>query len=706
MNLPFSRSLKLDVLLKTGSLTFFAILLVVIFNFFSTKNLLLDNNKLVIFKQNQSIVERINEYITRVKEFHNVAVASFSNKNIEAASMLETLLHNVKEIDNLTRMTFYSTNGSLLCAEELQKTDKKDQVYAGQPVLPDYNFALISKNSTNAPTKIAFLDSKFSQIASVNSTDLKDFEEERNETSNNQQAEWKSFKFNKNTSDYEIRFNTLIKDSANTLKGKLVTGTSLGELSLFLNEIRASESTRLFVVDEQGIIIADSDMSGTTQGKLLKEIPDETVKKLFNKVDLLKINDKKDLNSVDVDSIGYYTLTTPFPKNSGTTWKVITTTQQIDFLEGFFEQQRYTLYVMFVGLILILILIYFQTTSISEPLSNVVLEAQKIENLELQDDFLTQSSVREISYMAQSMKQMKTTVKNLAKYIPKSLVLKFKEVGKETEIGGDSAKITLMFSDIASFSTISEKMEAKELANHLSVYFQEMTQIISANDGIIDKFIGDAIMCFWGAPEQDPEQEVKACRTTLLCKKRLDILNKYWLSIGKPPLATRFGIHTGICVVGNVGSEERMNYTALGDSVNLAARLEGSNKFYGTSIIISRDVKEKLPTNFVTRPIDIVAVKGKTKGVEVFELIGMDNDPDLPEIDDSFKEYIKEFSAMIEHYRNQNWHKAIELINKLNTSDWGNFDEFILSVYKARCTELLQNPPKADWDAVTHLTGK
>jgi adenylate cyclase len=302
---------------------------------------------------------------------------------------------------------------------------------------------------------------------------------------------------------------------------------------------------------------------------------------------------------------------------------------------------------------------------------------------------------------------MKNTIRNLVKYIPKGLVLRFKEKGVENEVGGTNTNLTLMFTDIEGFSSISEKIDrTMDLTVHLSNYFDELAKIISKNDGIIDKFIGDAIMCFWGAPDKDEQQETKACRTALSCKRRLDILNAYWEFVGKPVFKTRFGIHSGNCVVGNIGSKDRFNYTALGDNVNLAARLEGANKIFSTSIIISDSVKNKLPPNFITRLLDTVAVKGKKKEVEIFELCGIQNEKDFVPVSDDAIQYFKKFEVMVRHYRVKEFSKALDILTELQSLPYAANDTELLNLYFTRCANHIALPVGDDWDGVTHLTEK
>ncbi len=285
---------------------------------------------------------------------------------------------------------------------------------------------------------------------------------------------------------------------------------------------------------------------------------------------------------------------------------------------------------------------------------------------------------------------------------------KFIDNGEVVTIGGHSAEITILFTDIADFTTISETIPPQDLALHLSEYFEEMTNILHLNHATIDKFIGDAIMAFWGAPDLDENKNTRACRTALMCQQKLLKLNKYWELQGKPELKTRIGIHTGTTMVGNVGSSERMNYTALGDNVNTAARLEGVNKMYGTCVIISEEVLSKLGPEFITRPIDVVAVKGKKQGIRIFELIGIENDTYVPPVSEHHKLFARLFTQAFDMFLSKQWKdakSAFESLEQQNKTTF-NIPDNLVEMYIKRCKDFIKSPPPENWDGTAHLTEK
>jgi len=225
-----------------------------------------------------------------------------------------------------------------------------------------------------------------------------------------------------------------------------------------------------------------------------------------------------------------------------------------------------------------------------------------------------------IAYRILTEEKEKKAIQNMfSNYVSKSVVDELIKHPEKLELGGEDKEITVLFSDIRGFTTLSEKLQPQELVAHLNEYLSAMTDIIFKYEGTLDKYVGDEIMAFWNAPIEQPNHAEKACLTALEMMEKLHELNKNWpedrrLNIG-------IGINTGIMTVGNMGSKSRMDYTLMGDNVNLGARLEGTNKIYGTNIIISEYTYEKIKDKFYCRELDNIRVKGKHKPVKIFELV-------------------------------------------------------------------------------------
>ncbi|WP_445664549.1 CHASE2 domain-containing protein [Fodinibius sp. AD559] len=262
------------------------------------------------------------------------------------------------------------------------------------------------------------------------------------------------------------------------------------------------------------------------------------------------------------------------------------------------------------------------------------------------------------------------------------------------KLGGQKKRLTVLFSDIAGFTSISEEKAPEELVSFLNEYLGTMTDIIFKHSGTVDKYIGDAVMAFWGAPiDQDNHAEL-ACRSTLKMMQKVKELAPQDTNIH-----SRFGIATGDMIVGNIGSYNRFNYTVLGDTVNLAARLEAANKKFGSNTMIAEKTYEDVKDVFYGRQLDFLVVKGKTKPVRVYELMGEKSDPDTEELE----KIISTYQKGLDFYLNREWDKAMNRFQEvlsLKPEDGPS------ETYIERCKKFKEEPPPKDWDGVFHLKTK
>lgn len=264
--------------------------------------------------------------------------------------------------------------------------------------------------------------------------------------------------------------------------------------------------------------------------------------------------------------------------------------------------------------------------------------------------------------------------------------------------------ITVMFSDIRGFTTISEKLDAQELALFLNQYLSDMTGIVFKNNGTLDKYIGDAVMAFWGAPFEEPGHATKACSAALEMMKRVRELQKVWEAEGKPKLEIGIGLNTGVASVGRMGSSLRRGYTALGDVVNLSSRLEGSNKDYGTHIIVNETTYEGAKDDgFVFRELDLIRVKGKLQPVTIYQLMGRQADLAADGRAEEVRLQVEQFANARELFRNRKWDAAQHAFQEFLDRWPGDGPS---RVYWKRCQEYLFDEPSVNWDGVFVMTHK
>jgi adenylate cyclase len=257
----------------------------------------------------------------------------------------------------------------------------------------------------------------------------------------------------------------------------------------------------------------------------------------------------------------------------------------------------------------------------SSSLKAITAQAGKLQTLDAPDSSPVASYIKEVRELGLTVSLAQRAIWSFSHFVPKELVRRVVDNSISTELGGARQEITVLFTDVRGFTTIAESSDPDALMHQTSRYFTALTKAFLAEAGTVDKFIGDAVMVFWNAPNSQPDHVERACRAALAGRMASEQLNAQFDAEGLQPFFTRFGIHVGEAVVGNLGSAERMNYTALGSTVNLAARLEGLNKEYGTAILASEDVYYRARHGFRFKEIGAVIAKGMTKETQIYELV-------------------------------------------------------------------------------------
>jgi adenylate cyclase len=258
----------------------------------------------------------------------------------------------------------------------------------------------------------------------------------------------------------------------------------------------------------------------------------------------------------------------------------------------------------------------------ARPLRNIVQQTDEIQRFQIAERPRVHSIIAEIEELGRSVFTMRSVVRSFASFIPRQIVRQLIETGASLSLGGARREVTVLFTDVADFTAKTERADPSQVMIYTSRYFAALSDEIMRYQGTVDKYIGDAVMAFWNAPADDPDHVVHGCRAILACLAANGALNKQFRREGWPPYDTRFGLHVGDAVVGNIGSSDRMNYTALGATINLASRLEGLNKNYGTRVLVSATVRDRAGHAFLFRSVDSIRPKGFEEAIEVSELRG------------------------------------------------------------------------------------
>jgi adenylate cyclase len=288
----------------------------------------------------------------------------------------------------------------------------------------------------------------------------------------------------------------------------------------------------------------------------------------------------------------------------------------------------------------------------------------------------------------ESLELAKTAMRAMGKYVPVDLVRELYQSNREPVLGGRLLEVTLMFTDIEGFTSLAERLSPDRLAEALGHYLEAMTAAIDETGGTVDKYIGDAVMAMWNAPRPTPDHAERACRAALLCTSAARRLFDSPAWQGLPPLVTRFGLHRDTVMIGHFGAPNRLSFTALGDGVNLASRIEGLNKQYGTVLLATEPVRNAAGEGFVFRRLDRVAVKGKTQGTLVYELLGA-----AEEVGNDRREQARRYEASLDAYFARDFAGALRGLEALP-------DDPPSCVLAERCRALIASPPPDTWDGI------
>ncbi len=307
-------------------------------------------------------------------------------------------------------------------------------------------------------------------------------------------------------------------------------------------------------------------------------------------------------------------------------------------------------------------------------------------------------SSRFVNKIKSELKERYFIESTFERYVSPTVVKEIIDNPDMLHLGGEKKTLTLLFTDIGNFTNLSEALSPEEVVKRLNEYFQGMCSVILELQGTISRFMGDAIYAFWGAPIAQEDHALLACRTAIKCREFLKHLEEKWVSDGLPPRTYRFGLNTGEVIIGNVGSTSRIEYMAVGDDVNLASRLEGVNKFYGTQIIISEKTFSLVKDVPAARELDLIQVVGKSRAIRVYELLG-----EKEEIDDKTARLLDYFEAGINAYRGRKWEESISHFTQVLQA---SPEDGPAKTYIQRCLEYQLMPPAHDWNGVYELKGK
>ena len=478
-------------------------------------------------------------------------------------------------------------------------------------------------------------------------------------------------------------------------QGVLAVIIEYTRLAQFLSELSVGKSGAAFILRQDGTTVAAPDpdadeLNMQRSDQPLLPIAEGAMKQAGSSYDV----DKRIASQVRLVAAGntYAVSLTPltFPG-----WTLATVIPEAEFL-GPIEA---TIRQLLIGLaILILaagiISAWLARRVIATPLIMVVGELKHVARFDLEKVRRHASRVTELENLSNAIADMAGGLAAFRKYIPADLVKTLVSEGIEPRPGGSIRNLTVMFADIAGFTGLSERL-GDQIIPLLASYLDTMSREVSTHGGTIDKFIGDAVMAFWGAPAANANHAVDACRAALACQRALRA-SGLGDDSGKP-LRVRIGINSGDMLVGNIGSEVRLNYTVIGDAVNVASRLEGANKEYGTEIIIGEETRRLAGDRIQVRELDRLMVYGRAGGIAIYELL------DLAEEGVAPPDWVARYACGLAAYRARDFAAAMGFFRQV--LDARASDQPARMMCK-RCDQFLKSPPGDDWQATNEMKAK
>jgi adenylate cyclase len=503
---------------------------------------------------------------------------------------------------------------------------------------------------------------------------------------------------------------TPVFDRQNELIGMATVTLTLTDLSRFLQTVKVGESGFPFIVEFGATtrVIAYPDVNSFLfpEGEVLRlaeldEIGSPLVVQLVQQVrgglPSLRPDSVRRLDAT-VEGRRYMVGAQRIASGRGLDWVLCVVVPELDFMASIY-QTGFGLVglagLAVAGSVLLAVLI---ARRVASPLQGLVLETERVRAFDLASRPLEPSNIKEIDRLAEGMEQMKTGLRSFEKMVPGDYARWLLESGQEARLGGQRRRITVYFGDIRGFTALSHQVEPEELVEILAEYLDVLSGEVIRHGGTVDKFNGDDVMAFWGAPGPCADHARLACTAAVHSQRTIGHLHTEWADSGKTLLSATFGVATGEVVVGNVGSRQRMNYTAIGDAVNLASRLQGLNRFYSTDALISDVTLLEAGDAVLARLVDWVVIYGRDEPVAVYELIDLAADAS-PEAVATARLH----DQAMESYRSRDFADALEGFRAVLRT-WP--EDGPARILAARCAQFIESPPPDDWNLATQMSFK
>ncbi len=501
--------------------------------------------------------------------------------------------------------------------------------------------------------------------------------------------------------------------------GVVTVGITLTDLSRFIKEHSASRNAISFLFNAKGEISVHQQQNSKKleEGPGVNGTADDVSKETDSSRDLIvdavidkfqrRITDVAEITSMELNGQKHLLHIRNVGDSVGLDMFIAVAAPLSDFTSHINEMQQRNILWAALSLFIALPLIFVVSRRIAAKLKVLALEADKIKKFDLEHPIEVNTVFLEVHNLAKAFDAMRQAVSVFGRYVPKAVVKEIVQSRQPPELGGHRQEVAVLFTDVASYTEIAERTDPEELMLLTSEYFDALASTLFRHHGIVDKYIGDAIMALWNAPSLDSEYPLNACKAALACRESSRNLAMEWEEKSIVPFKTRLGLHAGEAIVGNVGGADRMNFTAVGATINLAARLESLNKQYMTEILVSEAVVARAESQFLFRLVDIVIPVGVSAPVKIYELVAAHPTAeimhDVPMATANQMQLIEMWGKALDRYFGRDWSEAIKIIEDVleqNPEDGPGL------LYRKRCLKFIETPPEADWNGVRRLKSK
>jgi adenylate cyclase len=525
-----------------------------------------------------------------------------------------------------------------------------------------------------------------------------------------------------------------VKTSNGMQIGVVGADITLDALSRFVRDKALGDNGRVFLLDDLGHLVAHADpmmgvrMAGSHVELLMaSEVDDKVVAQAVTQWQ--EQSEDKYIGQVRARDCGsrhictYLASITAIDVGADRKWYVGVLVDEQDFIGPLQHISVQIIFAGIAGLLLAIAAIVYLSKGLTKPIKCIVDKTERIQRFELDGELKVHSRILEVCQLTEAVSTMTRSLRSFSVYVPRDLVRAIVSENGSAALVSRRQPLTVMMTDIQGYTQISEAQAPEEVVAHLNTYFERMTAEIHEHNGIVDKYIGDAIMAVWNAPTEDPYHVENACRAALHCQKMSQILVAEAEAEGREPYITRIGLHTGDAVIGNVGSSDRMQYSAIGAVINLAARLEALNKKYGTTLLVSEHVASMVWDRFLFRCVDRVVPVGTSQPLNIYELVAekkplqtTDEDVCISESsapveevevveDASLLEQISLWQNTMDIYFSQRWSEALDGFLRYQKMVAPAADP-VVQVFIERCEIYQEHPPEDGWDGAVWLTSK